>query len=1027
MVIRAINQQLLKRMSIYLVVVIASFLAAQPLLQPHLPETADGTLFLYRLGLLDHTWQYEGLWVRYSPQIAYGYGAPLFNYFSPASLFLPLFTHLLGLSLIGAWLAGMLLYIVLGGIGMYHLGRQWSNDLGGVIAAIAYVYSPYLLFNVYTRGTISETAALAILPWVLWAFGRLVVAQNRVHFLLATLIYATFILLHNIMTVHGTLLLCGLIVYWIGQSTQRWQLIRYLGAAFLIAIGITSFFWLPAILETSYVQISTVTDYLPHVNVVENLRPISASLSPPVTADTTWMNPEIPITLSWVQIVVAMIGLPFLLLDRSRGWGALLLTLFICVWILTTTPWSAGIWGLVPFIGFTQFPWRVLGLASLLLAILVGASVAAFVNRFASTRHLLVGTVVCAILLYAIPWLFTRYVTIDSPEPIQTVQAFEADTGLLTLGSYAEHLPVWVQDAPPSDWIKAQITTSGIFNRFVPSPSIKVLNSEWGITSTVLSVDVSEETNAEFYWLYVPGFSAEVDGEQVAVSPSSPHGLVSVPLSPGQSEVRIDLYTTPAQQISELISLLSIVILGAIFIRIPRYRIEAVPIQIRISTVPLIVGITFGVFLFKILVVDSGDTIFSQQRYADLKLGALQHPTNPQQQNFDDSIILLGINDIRVKSGDSIMFDVYWTLHSDAIEEDYSSIARLYDTNGIAVAESGSFMPGGIATSNWLPSTYIIDPITIPIELLPPGEYVLRISLHDPLQGQDVPVLNKVGNAIGVEVPVYVFDLPPHEITPSPFPLPNEQSLTEPLRFIVEEPPPTNAQVGDEFISAIVWRSTAPITGDIGMEWVWEGQQIATSSSYDLLPSYAPSEWQVGDIWVGHYRVIIPPTLAAGRYSIGLRLVDSNGNELGHASNLSEMEITVPERNYVVPDFVSTINQVWGNGIRLLGSTASNEQLTLIWQTDAIINQNLRLFAQVLDAEERVLSQTDGVPVNWTRPTTSWDQQEYIVTQHQLQLKAPEAAEIRIGWVNNRTGERVPLNGDNELFLSLDITEIIAE
>ena len=1027
MVMRAINQQLLKRMSIYLVVVIASLLAAQPLLQPQLPETADGTLFLYRLGLLDHTWQYEGLWVRYSPQLAYGYSAPLFNYFSPASLFIPLTTHLLGLSLIGAWLAGMLLYIVLGGIGMYHLGRQWSNDLGGVVAAIAYLYSPYLLFNVYTRGTISETAALAILPWVLWAFGRLVVAQNRVHFLLATLIYATFILLHNIMTVHGTLLLCGLIVYWIWQSTQRWQLIRYLGAAFLIAIGITSFFWLPAILETSYVQISTVTDYLPHVNVVENLRPLSASLSLPVTADTSQMNPDIPITLSWVQIVIVGIGLPFLLRDRSRRLGILLLIAFICIWIFMTTPWSAWIWELVPFIGFTQFPWRVLGLASLLLAILAGASVAVYVNRFASARNVLVGVAVCAILLYAIPWLFTRYLPIDSPEPIQTVQQFEADTGLLTLGSYAEHLPIWVQDAPPSDWIEAQITTTGIFDRLNPNPNIAVLNSEWGITSAILSVEIIEETDAEFYWLYMPGFHAEVEGEQVVVSPSNPHGLVSVPLSPGQSEIRISLSATPIQQISELISLLSFVILGVLFIRIPQQRTEPIPIQIRTSTIALILSATVGVFLLKTLVVDSGDTIFHRQRYADLKSGALQHPTNPQQQSFDDSITLLGIDDVHVKSGEVITFDAYWTLHSDSIKEEYSSIARLYDTNGIAVAESGSFMPGGIATSNWLPSTYIIDPITIPIEFLPPGKYELRLSLLDPLQGQDIPVLNEVGNGIGVEIPVYVIDLPAHEITPSPFPLPNEQSLTEPLRFTVEAAPPTIAQVGDEFISVIVWRSTAPITGDVWLQWVWEGQQFAASASYDLLPNYPPSQWQVGDIWVGHYRLVVPPTLSAGKYSIGLRLIDADGNELGRASNISEMEVTVPERNYLVPEFMSTINQEWSNGIRLLGTTSPNEQLTLIWQSDKIIDENLRLFVQVLDADERVLSQTDGVPVNWTRPTTSWDQREYIVTQHQLQLEAPEAAEIRIGWVNNRTGERVPLNDGNELFLSLDITEIIAE
>lgn len=73
--------------------------AIQPLLRGQLPLSADGVLHLYRLVSLDHTLSDGTLWARYAAGMAYGYGAPFFNFYSPLSLYPMLAFHELGVSL----------------------------------------------------------------------------------------------------------------------------------------------------------------------------------------------------------------------------------------------------------------------------------------------------------------------------------------------------------------------------------------------------------------------------------------------------------------------------------------------------------------------------------------------------------------------------------------------------------------------------------------------------------------------------------------------------------------------------------------------------------------------------------------------------------------------------------------------------------------------------------------------------------------------------------------------------------------
>jgi len=175
-----------------------SLTALHPLMFGALPASPDGPLHLYRLVALDHAVRHGLLWPRYLPGMLYGYGVPLFNYYSPLYLYPSELFRLAGLSFVNSLLAGLALYMLLGALGAYLLGRAWNGPVAGIGVAGAYLYAPYLLYEALRRGVLAQYAALAILPWVLWAFWRTARQGRRRDLLLAVICYSLLILMHNI-------------------------------------------------------------------------------------------------------------------------------------------------------------------------------------------------------------------------------------------------------------------------------------------------------------------------------------------------------------------------------------------------------------------------------------------------------------------------------------------------------------------------------------------------------------------------------------------------------------------------------------------------------------------------------------------------------------------------------------------------------------------------------------------------------------------------------------------------------------
>lgn len=996
-------------------------------------RTDDGILHLYRVIALEHSLRVDdAIWPRYSSGLVYGFGAPLYNYFPPTSYYPAVFFYWLGVGFVQSWKLMMALLVLVAAGGAFALGRVWKGDIAGLVSATAYVYAPYLLFNVFTRGTSSELAGIALLPWALWGFSRLALYGKRFDFFCAVMSFALFIPMHNIVTVHGTLMLMILCAFLWLSSKQRVRTFLQLFTAGVVAVAISAYFWLPALGETSATKVTNVAEALDFIDPAASLRPITEILALPHTYDPTQQQQQIPIVLAWPQIVLASIGLLLALWRKSDGWPlrSMMLAL-LTITVLTTIaqlPFAARVWEL-PLLNFSQFSWRIMGVPSLALAMLSGIGAALMLDRIGaqSRKIAAVGVFSAVIVIYSTPWLYTAYFRLPA-DSITDAQNYERESRELTLSSYSEYLPVQANaETLDPDKLADRFAESDIIPRLQDNAAVRVLSQSWRGTSAMLRVDVAAATRLIFDWLYFPDWSATINGERINVAVELPQGFVSIDVPAGTHDIYVGLQNTRLQNLSHIISfmaLLSFVVIVWIaprFWQMPINSQQAEASSWRMMATVALIGLAF--MLLKMALIDSTQNMFKRARLVD---GQIQNVENALTADFSGQIRLLGYEVInRVKSGESAQISLFWTLAGDSLNTDYSTSLHLRDARGNLIAETGTFTPGGTATSNWIPGQYLEERLTLEIpHYTPPADYTLDVSLYDATTLAALAVIDVAGNPTGQRVPLDTIQVTLPDTQPSweqaPFgTLGNMDLLT--INGL-----PERAAAGDEITLAWTWRMNgeAPPASEAILRWSnrAEGTDSAHSQIVAFVPDIATEDWQSGAIWRGTHRIFVPGDLQReGRYLLHVALTEDHTERI----ELGAVDVMLPQRNYDAVSLKNSSDLAWQNGIILRSYEQRDSALIFNWGTSAVLRESYRLFVQLVDSDERIVAISDGIPVNWTRPTSSWDVGEVILTEHDFSAVVEGGYRVRVGWYEPRSGHRVMLEtGEDSAILPVDFVVV---
>ena len=148
-------------------------------------------------------------------------------------------------------------------------------------------------------------------------------------------------------------------------------------AAATLGLGLSAFFWLPAIAERGYVNLTLMTQGM--YDVMRYLLPLRDLLQRGILFDYSALQ-----AFHWGLLSAILTLAGFVVgLWRFRPQRRLILffALVVLIPLLLQSSFAEPFWARVPLVRFIQFPWRLQTFVALGGAILIGALPAPFAQR----------------------------------------------------------------------------------------------------------------------------------------------------------------------------------------------------------------------------------------------------------------------------------------------------------------------------------------------------------------------------------------------------------------------------------------------------------------------------------------------------------------------------------------------------------------------------------------------------------------------------------------------------------------------
>ena len=1036
---------------------------AAPLLQNAALCLDDAALHVYRTVALDRALHDGLLYPRWFPDLAYGYGFPFFNYREPFGYYLVEFVHLLGASVplaLNLVLAGSL---IASGLTM----NLWISDVfdrpAGFVAAIVYMAAPYTVLDSLVRANLPEAIALALMPLILWAFRRLLLRGGRKYFVLAVLSFAALLLTHNI----SSLIFVPVLVVYIfvlrlahppkDRPVTRYSLLVTL-LAFLVALALTAFFWLPALAEGQSAQL-----YLTHTargnDFHFNFATPAEVFGPLDPSDPALLNPPLRIILGWAQIVLAVLGVVLIkrLASREQRAHVVIAAIAAAIFIFMALPISQPVWDTLPLIRFVQFPWRFVGRAVLPLALLAGAATYAIFHSSLFTRHssriachvsritlLLLFTL--PVLLSVTPLLYPRICAGATVLTITDVFAYEHATGNIGVDPLGAYLPVTVKERPTGSSLEEQYAANAPIQRLDRS----TLPTETHITAeryspnwSEIELDAPQAFRATYLTFDFPGWTVKIDSQPVPIVPSDPNGLITFDVPAGQHTITVAFEDTPSRTLANLISLAALIVFGVMLVRGTRGMNPAAatkkpdksgsefilhPCSYPRSGEPPGAAFILVPLLFVLLKLLLIDPQLTPLRQTQLQNGVLHSMTQSTSINFGDQVRLLGYRLMpdQSPSGETVRVDLYWRTLTP-LAKNYQTTVGVIDANGEVWSPKTLDRPRDYqdypATQTWPTDAYVVDSFELPINPgTPPGLYQIFAEVFE--RGSLLPLPAHASASRPATRPTAAL-ISPLEVTRAArtfdatqlgiYNLKSDQLLAPEIKLIGANRDRSDVLAGDTVLLTLFWQAMQKPTQDYTatMELVNDQNQAVVTRDFQIgAGRYPTSQWNINEQIIDLDRLRVPTDLASGQYRWRVSIGSGEPIELG------ELRVNAPNRSFAASSITNPVNQTLGDRVTLVGQEAGCKMqdaechVKLWWQAKADLPESYKVFVHLLNANGVPRAQADVIPQNGARPTWSWLPGEIITDEVALHIPVDlPAGQYRLttGLYDELTGQRLML------------------
>ncbi len=492
-----------KNTIIILLLVLFTIPAVAGLLHKGFFESDDGEWMIIRFSAFYQTLREGQFHPRFLQRLNFEYGYPVANFLYPGFMYLGAPIHLLGFGFVNTIKLILWLSMVSSAIFVFLWLSKIFNKWAAVLGSIVYVYTPYHLYDLYKRGSVGEVLSLAVLPFILWQIEKKSLFWSSIG-------VAFLILSHNTLSF---LFLPLIIVYAVIRSFKKNHIkltIRNSLSMILFGVGLSIFFWFPALFDLQYTKFSQTT--------VSNPQEYFVNLS----------------LIGYSSIVILTLALFSLFKGRPLSRANLVITgLFLLIsleGIFLALPISSLLWNILP-IKFIQFPFRFLSLS------LIGLSfLSAFIIHQSKEYAKIFLSVVIVILLAisAFPYLsLSKF--FDKGD---SFYATNEDTTTVK----NEYMPRWVQEQP------TQRPSSPV------EPQSLISNFSGNSNNFSFKVAFNKNTTIAVQKVYFPGWKASIDGKVTKIQYENPKGLIIIPVAAGEHIVHVFFEEGGLRVIADIVS-----------------------------------------------------------------------------------------------------------------------------------------------------------------------------------------------------------------------------------------------------------------------------------------------------------------------------------------------------------------------------------------------------------------------------------------------------------------------------------------
>ena len=342
--------------------------------------------------------------VRFVEGLGYGYGYPIFNFYNPLPYYFGAFFMFLNLDAITATKIMFIFPIILSGLTMFFLAKKYFSQLSALVSSLFYIYTPYHAVQIYVRGAVAEYWAYAFSPLLILAL----LNQQK---LLAGLALALLILSHNLTALMIIPIIGILFFIKLFFLKSKSSFVYYLLQVGLIGLGLSAFFWLPALLEKGLTQVDLM--------LANQTSPLDHFIFPYQLWTSLWrfggsvfgIKDGMSFMVGKLHLIFSLLSLPIIFIypKLTKKLKLFLLFSFSCLFFsfFMIFPLSYSIWSNFRILDFIQFPWRWLIFITFFTSILTGFSF----NYFETIAKKYINKKIVTIIGYLLLIVFVIYST----------------------------------------------------------------------------------------------------------------------------------------------------------------------------------------------------------------------------------------------------------------------------------------------------------------------------------------------------------------------------------------------------------------------------------------------------------------------------------------------------------------------------------------------------------------------------------------------------------------------------------------